>query len=254
MRRLLGFSTGALAFGAYNRGLAEVRLHALEAVELSALRQPELEPLINAIDDLDLSGFQHIAFHAPSEITAGTERLVVEMLLRVAERCWPIIVHPDVIVDYSLWSQLGRALCIENMDKRKPIGRTADELESLFERLPEASLCFDIGHARQIDSTMTEAYFILSRFHTKLRQVHVSEVNTRSKHDALSYASILAFRQLADMIPINVPLIIESVIEASRIEAEIERVREAFPVQTLVSSQEATRGIPVGPWLQWQPT
>src|ERR1039458_1490484 len=115
MRRLLGFSTGALAFGAYNRGLAEVRLHALEAVELSALRQPELEPLINAIDDLDLSGFQHIAFHAPSEITAGTERLVVEMLLRVAERCWPIIVHPDVIVDYSLWSQLGRALCIENM-------------------------------------------------------------------------------------------------------------------------------------------
>jgi hypothetical protein len=254
MRRLLGFSTGALAFGAYNRGLAEVRLHALEAVELSALRQPELEPLINAIDDLDLSGFQHIAFHAPSEITAGTERLVVEMLLRVAERCWPIIVHPDVIVDYSLWSQLGRALCIENMDKRKPIGRTADELESLFELLPEASLCFDIGHARQIDSTMTEAYFILSRFHTKLRQVHVSEVNTRSKHDALSYASILAFRQLADMIPINVPLIIESVIEASQIEAEIERVREAFPVQTLASSREATRGIPVGPWLQWQPT
>ena len=254
MRRLLGFSTGALAFGAYNRGLAEVRLHALEAVELSALRQPELEPLINAIDDLDLSGFQHIAFHAPSEITAGTERLVVEMLLRVAERCWPIIVHPDVIVDYSLWSQLGRALCIENMDKRKPIGRTADELESLFELLPEASLCFDIGHARQIDSTMTEAYFILSRFHTKLRQVHVSEVNTRSKHDALSYASILAFRQLADMIPINVPLIIESVIEASQIEAEIERVRETFPVQTLASSREATRGIPVGPWLQWQPT
>ena len=254
MRRLLGFSTGALAFGAYNRGLAEVRLHALEAVELSALRQPELEPLINAIDDLDLSGFQHIAFHAPSEITAGTERLVVEMLLRVAERCWPIIVHPDVIVDYSLWSQLGRALCIENMDKRKPIGRTADELESLFELLPEASLCFDIGHARQIDSTMTEAYFILSRFHTKLRQVHVSEVNTRSKHDALSYASILAFRQLADMIPINVPLIIESVIEASQIEAEIERVREAFPVHSIERSQGAVRGTPVGPWLQWQPT
>ena len=254
MRRLLGFSTGALAFGAYERGLAEVRRHHLGAVELSALRQPELEPLIHAIDDLDLSGFQHIAFHAPSEIAAGTERLVVEMLLPVAERRWPIIVHPDVIVDYSLWSEIGRALCIENMDKRKPIGRTADELESLFELLPEAGLCFDIGHARQIDSTMTEAYFILSRFNTKLRQVHVSEVNTRSKHDALSYASILAFRQLADMIPIEVPLIIESVIEANQIEAEIERVREAFPVHSIEGSQEAVRGTPVGPWLQWQPT
>src|ERR1019366_4345293 len=166
MRRLIGFSTGALAFGAYDRGLAEVRLHALEAVELSALRQPELEPLINAIDDLDLSGFQHIAFHAPSEIAAGTERLVVELLLRVAERSWPIIVYPDVVEDYSLWSQIGSALC------------------------------FDIGHARQVDSTMTESYFILSRFHAKLRQVHVSEVNTRSKHDSLSYSSILAFRRM----------------------------------------------------------
>ena len=254
MRRLIGFSTGALAFGAYDRGLAEVRLHALEAVELSALRQPELEPLINAIDDLDLSGFQHIAFHAPSEIAAGTERLVVELLLRVAERSWPIIVHPDVVEDYSLWSQIGSALCIENMDKRKPIGRTAVELESLFALLPEASLCFDIGHARQVDSTMTESYFILSRFHAKLRQVHVSEVNTRSKHDSLSYASILAFRRMADMIPMNVPLIIESVIDASQIEAEIERVREAFPVPTLVSSPEAVRGNPVGPWLLCQPT
>jgi hypothetical protein len=253
MRRLLGFSTGALAFGAYDRGLAEIRLHALEAVELSALRQSELEPLIDAIDDLDLSGFQHIAFHAPSEIAVGTERHVVELLQRVAERNWPVIVHPDVIVDYSLWNRLGRALCIENMDKRKPIGRTAAELESLFELLPEASLCFDIGHARQIDSTMTEAYFILSRFHTKLRQVHVSEVNTRSKHDPLSYASILAIRQLADMIPINVPLIIESVIEESQIEAEIERVREAFPDQTPVNSQEALVGNPAGPWLLCQP-
>jgi hypothetical protein len=254
MRRLIGFSTGALAFGAYDRGLAEVRLHGLEAVELSALRQPELEPLVSAIDDLDLSGFQHIAFHAPSEIAAGTERPVVELLLRVAERGWPIIVHPNVIVDYSLWGYLGSALCIENMDKRKPIGRTSAELRSLFDLLPEASLCFDIGHARQIDSTMTEAYFILSRFHTRLRQVHVSEVNTRSRHDALSYASILAFRSMAEMIPANVPLIIESVIEPSQIDAEVERVREAFPVQSLINSQDTLRGNPVSPLLLWQPT
>jgi hypothetical protein len=254
MRRLLGFSTGALAFGAYDRGLAEVRLHTPEAVELSALRQPELEPLVNAIDNLDLSGFRYIAFHAPSAIETGAERLVVEMLLRVAERNWPIIVHPDTIGDYSLWNQLGRALCIENMDKRKPIGRTVAELESLFELLPKAGLCFDIGHARQIDSTMTEAYFILRTFHAELRQVHVSEVNTRSKHDALSYASILAFRRVADLIPNDVPLIIESVVEESRIEVELERVREAFPVQVHVNPQAAAGGNRVNEWLLHQAT
>jgi hypothetical protein len=101
---------------------------------------------------------------------------------------------------------------------------------------------------------MTEAYFILSRFCTRLRQVHVSEVNTRSKHDALSYASMLAFRPLADMIPIDVPLIIESVIEESRIDAEVRRVREAFPVEALASAQDTAGANPAASWLLYQPT
>ena len=37
---------------------------------------------------------------------------------------WPIIVHPDAIANFRLWEDFGEWLCIENMDKRKPIGRT----------------------------------------------------------------------------------------------------------------------------------
>jgi type 1 glutamine amidotransferase len=59
---------------------------------------------------------------------------------------------------------------------------------------------------------------------------------------------------MADMIPVNVPLIVEAVIEESRIEAEIERVREAFPVHTLVSAEGVVPGNPVGSWLLCQPT
>jgi len=72
------------------------------------------------------------------------------------------------------------------MDRRKPIGRTASELQELFNLLPEALLCFDIGHARQCDASMTEAFLILSRFAKKLVQVHISEVNSASQHDAIS--------------------------------------------------------------------
>lgn len=253
MRRLIGFSTGALSFGAYARGLAAIRSNHLAAIELSALRQPELEPLVSALDALDLSGFQYIAFHAPSDIAPGTEQLVFNMLLRVAERGWPIVVHPDVIENYSLWKQIGPLLCIENMDKRKPIGRTADELDSIFDLLPDASFCFDVGHARQVDSTMTEAYLILKRFGSRLRQVHVSEVNTRSKHDALSYASLLAFRRIADMIPVDIPLIVESVIESSQIGAEVERVRYAFPVRTQGDSEGTSTATDVRTWPLCQP-
>ena len=234
MNRTIGFSTGALAFGDFRRALDMMRPHALGAVELSALRQPELEPLRAAAAELDLSQFDYVAVHAPSRVEPGTEGDVVACLLEFASRKWPIVAHPDAIRDYSLWQALEGWLCIENMDKRKPVARTVDEIEKVFERLPKASFCLDLGHARQVDTTMTEAYLILKAFGPRLRQVHVSEVNTRSKHDRLSYSSIMAFQRVAEYIPENVALIIESVIDESEIEPEVKRVEEAFSVGVAV--------------------
>ena len=101
----------------------------------------------------------------------------------------------------SNWACLGDCLCIENMDKRKPIGQTATDLARFFDLLPNASLCFDIGHARQIDPTMSEAWAILQRFRNRIKQLHVSEVNTQSKHDPISLESILAFRRCPTSCP-----------------------------------------------------
>jgi len=228
MCRMIGFSTGALAFGDFRRALDMLRAYPVRAVELSALRQPELDPLSAAIGELDLSQFSYVAVHAPSHIEPATESHVVSCLLGFALRDWPIVVHPDAIHDYSLWRPLGASLCVENMDKRKPVARTVDELEMVFDRLPEAGLCLDLGHARQVDMTMTEAYLIIRTYLSKLRQLHVSEVNTRSKHDRLSYASIMAFQRVAELIPESVPLIVEAVIEEWEIARELERVEEAF--------------------------
>jgi len=230
MHRTIGFSTGALAFSDFRRALDMLRRHPVRAVELSALRQPELDPLRAAIAELDLSQFDYVAVHAPSRIEPGTESHVVKRLLDFASKGWPIVAHPDAIHDYSLWRRLGASLCVENMDKRKPVARTVDELGVVFDMLPEAGLCFDLGHARQVDMTMTEAYLIVKTYASKLRQVHVSEVNTRSKHDRLSYSSIMAFQRVAEFIPESVPLIIEAVIEEWEIELELQRVEEALPV------------------------
>lgn len=40
----------------------------VNAVELSALRQEELRPLVEDLENLDLRKFQYIAFHAPSSL------------------------------------------------------------------------------------------------------------------------------------------------------------------------------------------
>lgn len=228
--RPIGFSTGALAYEDFRRGLAMTRTAACAAVELSALRRPELFPLLESLNALDLTGFDYISIHAPSHFESTWEALMWEGLREESWRNWPIVVHPDALYDFSLWREFGTLLCVENMDKRKPIGRTARELSWIFEQLPDASFCFDIGHARQCDPTMTEAYLILREFGSKLRQVHVSEVNTRSKHDPLSYASILAYQEVSHLIPENVPLILESPLAADQIEGEIAKVRLAVPL------------------------
>jgi hypothetical protein len=123
------------------------------------------------------------------------------------------------------------------MDKRKPIGRTVRELAGVFADLPDASFCFDIGHAKQVDSTMTESYFLLQEFGSRLRQVHVSEVNTRSKHDPLSLTSVLAFQEVAAMIPEGTPLILETPVGEDQMDREMARAHEALPldVATLVT-------------------
>jgi hypothetical protein len=189
-----------------------------------------LIPLLDALPTIDLSGFKYVSIHAPSQFEPDWEASLWDRLNAEAWRGWPIVIHPDAIGDFGLWRELGSVVCIENMDKRKPIGRTANELARVFDQLPAATLCFDIGHARQLDLTMTEAYLILREFGSRLIQVHVSEVNARSKHDPLSYSSILGFREVAHLIPEHVPLILETPVTEADMESEIAKVREALPL------------------------
>lgn len=231
----IGFSTGALARNDFRRALQMLTGKNASAVELSALRQDELVPLVEQLDHLDLSPFKYVSFHAPSAMERSFEPLAVELLLQVAARKWPIIVHPDAMYTPSQWRRLGDCLCIENMDKRKPIGQTAKDLAEIFETVPDASLCFDIGHARQVDPTMSEASAILHRFRDRIRQLHVSEVNTQSKHDPLSFESILAFHKVSHLVPTDVPVILESKVEESEINGEIQSAVNALSVDNLLA-------------------
>ena len=48
----------------------------------------------------------------------------------------------------------------------------------------------DLGHARQIDPSMTEAFLILRAFGDRLAEVHISEVNSACKHEAISHGAL----------------------------------------------------------------
>jgi len=204
-------------------------------VELSALRLDELQPLIEALDDLDLTGFEFVSFHAPSRFSQQDEMYVVDCLRSAVARNIPVVVHPDVMFNTGLWKSMGPSLFIENMDKRKPVGRTAADLRVLFERFPDARFCFDLGHARQVDPTMIEARLILEAVGDRLAEVHISEVNTSSRHDPLSRYAISAFRSLASLVPESVPVVLETLIDQgqSDILTEIGRARRALDQASL---------------------
>jgi hypothetical protein len=166
--------------------------------------------------------------YAPSSIEASFELPAIDLLEHVAARGWPIIVHPNAMSTPVAWARFDDLLCIENMDKRKPVGQTAADLARIFEALPRASFCFDVGHARQVDPTMSEATAILQRFSHRLKQLHVSDVNTQSKHDPLSLEAMLAFQRVSHLVPAKIPIIMESRVEEAQICEELERAVESL--------------------------
>ncbi len=228
--RPIGFSTGAVAKGDFRSALRQLRRHGVRVVELSALRVGELAPLVQSLDHLDLSGFDFVSFHAPSRFPTADEPHVIDRLRCVVTRGIPVVVHPDVISTLEAWQSMGSSLFLENMDKRNRVGRTARDLKNLFECFPAAGFCLDLGHARQIDPTMVEARLMLENFRDRLREVHLSDVNTSSRHDALSAYAISAFRSVAKLIPERAPIILETLIDSgqSNIPKEIDRARRAL--------------------------
>jgi hypothetical protein len=237
--RPIGFSTGALALGDFRAALAMLAHVPNTAVELSALRDQELRPLMDALSTLGLERFSYVSVHVPSKFKALTEVEVATWLRPCIDLDLAIVIHPDVIQEPKHWAPFGPLLCIENMDKRKSTGRTLAEMETFFSLFPEATFCLDIGHARQIDSTMTEARRMLRSFGQRLRQIHISEVDTHGHHDRLSLSTILASQSIASLIGRDVPVIIESQVPEKDIGREIRAAERALtPVVTSASESK----------------
>jgi hypothetical protein len=235
----IGFSTGALALSDFHAGLAMNQAAGLNAVELSALRETEVVDLVASLDGLSLHGLEYVSFHAPSSLQWMSGQELVAQLQPVFHRGWPVIVHPDIIADFDLWAGLGDRILVENMDQRKPIGRNTKELRQVFSKLPDARFCFDIAHARQVDPTMSVAVEILLEFGDRLAELHISEVDSASRHVAISQMAIRSYQRISTLIPATTPVIIESMISQSEISYEVDAVRNSFGIPSMPPAEVA---------------
>ncbi len=229
---IFGFSTGSLAKGDFKEALRilESVTNSILAIELSTLRENELPVLIEALPTLSLENYSHISVHAPSKIINLSEDEIINYLLKVTEFNFPIIVHPDIIVNFEKWKVFGALLCIENMDKRKAIGRTSEDLKFIFDNLPDASFCLDIAHAKQIDQTMAECVKMLRMFSHKLIQFHISDVTSDCNHVPINLEAIESYRKVSTLVPKNIPFIIESPVTQESFVDELKYMSSIFHI------------------------
>jgi hypothetical protein len=75
---------------------------------------------------------------------------------------------------------------------------------------------------------MSEATSILKRFGDRIKQIHISYVDGQSKHRSLNYTSVYAYKKVQHLIPIDVPIIIESPTHRHDIQGEISLVEKIF--------------------------
>lgn len=179
------------------------------AIELSALAENELDGLVRYLGDGPRLPFRYLSVHGPSKNRAMSEAELGAVLQALAPLVSGIVMHPDTIGDPAPYRALGRKLLIENMDARKPDGRTVDELIPWFEALPDAGFCFDIAHAWSMDATMSVGAELLDAFRGRLRQLHVSSLSPESHHIPLIQDHETLFRPLLDRCR-DVPWILEA--------------------------------------------
>jgi hypothetical protein len=192
----IGASTGFLVDDRGNWPALADQAAALSpfTAELAALSEDELPALLAYLATDPPLPFHYLSVHGPSKHLRMAETKLVDSLNRLPAFVDAIVLHPDVIDDPAELRRLGSRLVLENMDSRKSGGRTADELAPYFAELPDAGLCLDVAHARDVDPTMRGAHELLDRFAGRLRHLHVSSLDDAGHHVSLQDSDEEAFR------------------------------------------------------------
>ena len=230
---IIGWSTGALLpiGDKANFPLAVETLITtpFTCIEFGVLREWELPIFLKHLPSLDISEFERVSFHT-CKLKKLTDKELFEQIEPVIELGWSIVSHPEMITDYTLWGKLGDQLHVENMDNREgTFGKNIEEMEQMFDKLPDASMCFDIGHARQVDPTMELARDLCVKFEEKVKEIHLSKINPFTYgHNPIDDSTLEAFSKVTDILP-SCPIILEYR-PLTNIEKEVKYISEKFPI------------------------
>lgn len=213
----IGFSTGDLLETDFplQKALDNLRSIGANAIELKI--GFKYEKFLREIDNLDFSGFEVISVHGPkfSRDRNIIPKDVIDAIGRINEKIsldW-VVFHPDEILDWEIFRNCNFNVAIENNDWRKKIGKNVEDLEEIFSK-NDIKFILDVNHCFTNDRTMQLAERMKMSFQNRLCGVHLSGFETETRDHEPMYPT--KQKEMLRVVPINLPVIIESFRSAYR--------------------------------------
>ncbi len=224
----LGFSTGALSKPIPDSEPdSELRRLAIigklcKTVELGWVKGFPLA--FDRITRETLEGFDYVSVHAPAFPYAkdAPSQEIFDKITRLQRiRSLDLVVfHPDTIKDLSVFENLPFKVGFENMDNRKSVYKTLDDMLRLLSLNKGWTMVLDINHIYTNDPTLKLAEKFFQRFRNKISQIHLS--GYVQGHDPLFITRQRAL--VAAIQDFSVPIIIESLLSEENIGRELNYV------------------------------
>jgi len=160
--------------------------------------------------------FKRVSLHAPCDVRYGNNEKTRDLLRKLEDfydksGAALIVIHPDLVDDWSVFDNSKMAWAIENMDNRKKNFKNAADLKNFFDTHQKWSLVLDLGHCNSNDKTMLLAEELIELFQDRIKEIHLSGYEIF--HDPLyrsKQKEIIAYCKR-----LSVPIVIESVFEKS---------------------------------------
>jgi hypothetical protein len=176
----IGFSHGVLyrVLDVYSRAAIETYKEcSSDAIEVCCNKTSEASRLSSIAKEIKQFSFKSI--HLPTDEKYGDNAPTIKLLNEIEKfyreiKADLILVHPDVVEDWTIFERYQINWAIENMDCRKKNYRSLGDLANFFSRAPDWKFVLDLNHCYSNDASMNLADDLIKHLRNNISSIHLS--------------------------------------------------------------------------------
>jgi len=225
---IIGLGTGAmykLINPASLEAIKAVEKTGANAIELCGVRMERFHHVKHSfinIEDCHVCNFDYVSLHAPNDhiYRNDNETLGLLYLLRSVHdelSIDNIVIHPELVEDFSVFEKVSLPLAFENMDWRKKDFKTVEQMKRVFDY---GKMVLDVTHAYTCDKSMDLCLDLIKAYLPQIAEIHCSGHYVHGEDEQQHFPASLEkdywdgdfpHTQILSCVPANIPIIIESV-------------------------------------------